>query len=210
MRYVSTRGGAPAASFADAMITGLAPDGGLYVPEVLPEISLSEFAAWADLTYAELAAEVMSRFAPDMARGTIDSACAAAYSAEVFGSVEVAPLTGLIDDTWLLHLSNGPTLAFKDMAMQLLGRLFDAELARRGEKLLVVGATSGDTGSSAEHAMIGRDNIGVVMLSPWGRVSDFQAAQMYSIDEPNIVNLAIRGVFDEAQDLVKATEKNGS
>jgi len=204
VRYVSTRGGAPAVSFADAMIAGLAPDGGLYVPETLPQISQAEFSAWADLAYADLAAELMARFAPDMARGTIDEACAGAYSADVFGSAEVAPLTPLVDDTWLLHLSNGPTLAFKDMAMQLLGRLFDAELERRGEKLLVVGATSGDTGSSAEHAMIGRDNISVVMLSPWGRVSEFQAAQMYSIDEPNIVNLAIDGVFDEAQDLVKA------
>jgi threonine synthase len=191
-------------SFAEAMITGLAPDGGLYVPEALPEVSQAEFRDWANLSYAELAAEVMARFAPDTARDTIDEACAAAYSAEVFGSAEVAPLTPLATDTWLLHLANGPTLAFKDMAMQLLGRLFDAELARRGETMLVVGATSGDTGSSAEYAMIGRDNISVVMLSPWGRVSEFQAAQMYSIDAPNIVNLAIKGVFDEAQDLVKA------
>ncbi len=191
-------------SFADAMITGLAPDGGLYVPAALPDISIEEFEAWASLSYAELAAEVIARFAPDMDRATIDEACAAAYSAAVFGSADVAPLAALVDDTWLLHLSNGPTLAFKDMAMQLLGRLFDAELARRGEKLLVVGATSGDTGSSAEHAMIGRENIRVVMLSPWGRVSEFQAAQMYSIDAPNIVNLAIEGVFDQAQDLVKA------
>jgi threonine synthase len=197
-------------SFADAMIAGLAPDGGLYVPESVPQISREEFIAWASLSYAELAAEVMSRFAPDMARATIDEACATAYSAEVFGSVEVAPLTLLDGDTWLLHLSNGPTLAFKDMAMQLLGRLFDAELARRGETLLVVGATSGDTGSSAEHAMIGRENIGVVMLSPWGRVSDFQAAQMYSIDAPNIINLAINGVFDEAQDLVKAVNADAA
>ncbi len=191
-------------SFADAMITGLAPDGGLYVPESLPDISIEEFGAWASLSYAELAAEIMARFAPDMDRATIDGACRAAYSAAVFGSIEVAPSAPLVDDTWLLHLSNGPTLAFKDMAMQLLGRLFDAELARRGEKLLVVGATSGDTGSSAEHAMIGRENISVVMLSPWGRVSEFQAAQMYSLDAPNIVNLAIEGVFDQAQDLVKA------
>ena len=204
MRYVSTRGDAPAVSFADAMITGLAPDGGLYVPEALPEIPAVELRGWVDLSYAELAAEVMARFAPDMARDTIDAACAASYSAEVFGSAEVAPLTPLAADTWLLRLANGPTLAFKDMAMQLLGRLFDAELARRGETLLVVGATSGDTGSSAEYAMIGRNNISVVMLSPWGRVSEFQAAQMYSIDAPNIVNLAIKGVFDEAQDLVKA------
>ncbi len=204
MRYVSTRGGAPAVGFADAMITGLALDGGLYVPETLPEIAAAEFRAWADLSYAELATELMIRFAPDMDRPVIERACREAYSADVFGSAEVAPMTALVDDTWLLRLSNGPTLAFKDMAMQLLGRLFDAELARRGEKLLVVGATSGDTGSSAEHAMVGRDNISVVMLSPWGRVSPFQAAQMYSIDAPNIVNLAINGVFDEAQDLVKA------
>ncbi len=204
MRYVSTRGGAPPVGFADAMIAGLAPDGGLYVPEKLPPIDLDEIRSWATLTYAELAAEVITRFAPDMDAASIEAACHEAYSAEVFGSAEVVASRELLDDTWLLGLSNGPTLAFKDMAMQLLGRLFDAELARRGQRLLVVGATSGDTGSSAEHAMIGRRNIGVVMLSPWGRVSPFQAAQMYSIDEPNITNLAINGVFDEAQDLVKA------
>ena len=186
------------------MIAGLAPDGGLYVPATVPQLDGEELQRWASLSYAQLAAAVIQLFAPDMDRETISKACAGAYSAEVFGSSEVTPLTPFLDDTWLLHLANGPTLAFKDLAMQLLGRLFDAELARRQEKVLVVGATSGDTGSSAEHAMIGRSNVGVVMLSPWGRVSPFQAAQMYSLDEPNIVNLAIDGVFDEAQDLVKA------
>ncbi len=204
MRYVSTRGGADPVGFAQAMIDGLAPDGGLYVPVVLPELSPPELRAWAGDSYAEVATDLIALLAPDMDRTTIETACAEAYSAEVFQSVEVAPVTKLVDATSLLHLSNGPTLAFKDMAMQLLGRLFDAELAKRGSRLLVVGATSGDTGSAAEHAMVGRSNIAVVMLSPWGRVSPFQAAQMYSLDEPNIVNLAIEGVFDEAQDIVKA------
>ncbi|MCP3973519.1 MAG: threonine synthase [bacterium] len=210
MRYVSTRGGVPPVGFADAMIAGLAPDGGLYVPQELPAIDLAEIRSWSTLCYADLATEVISRFAGDMDRAVVAAACRQAYSAEVFGSTEVVPAVALMDDTWLLRLSNGPTLAFKDMAMQLLGRLFDAELARRGERLLVVGATSGDTGSSAEHAMIGRKNISVVMLSPLGRVSPFQAAQMYSIDEPNIVNLAIDGVFDEAQDLVKAVNADAA
>lgn len=203
VEYVSTRGGVDATSFADAMIEGLAPDGGLYVPAQLPTIDGDEFRAWADLSYPDLAAELMIRFAPDMNADTIKRCCHEAYSQDVFGTGEVAPLAPLGDDTWLLRLSNGPTLAFKDMAMQLLGRLFDAELEQRSRTLLVLGATSGDTGSSAEHAMIGRHNVGVVMLSPWQRVSRFQAAQMYSLDEPNIVNLAIEGVFDEAQDLVK-------
>lgn len=192
------------------MIAGLAPDGGLYVPQELPAIDLAEIRSWSALSYADLAAEVISRFAGDMDRSVVAAACREAYSVEVFGSEEVVPTLGMTNDTWLLRLSNGPTLAFKDMAMQLLGRLFDAELTRRSERLLVVGATSGDTGSSAEHAMIGRKNISVVMLSPLGRVSPFQAAQMYSIDEPNIVNLAIDGVFDEAQDLVKAVNADAA
>ena len=131
MRYVSTRGKADPVSFADAMITGLAPDGGLYVPAELPRISDDEWRAWAPLPYAAMAAELLSRFAPDFDRATIDEACAAAYSPEVFAAPGVAPLRRLVDDTWLLNLSSGPTLAFKDMALQLLGRLFDAELARR-------------------------------------------------------------------------------
>jgi len=184
------------------MIAGLAPDGGLYVPDEVPQIG-DELRSWAQLSYAELATEIMTRFAPDMDRAVVAEACAGAYSSEVFATDDIVPISSLVDDTYLLHLSNGPTLAFKDMAMQLLARLLDAELERRGERLLVVGATSGDTGSSAEHAMVGRRNVAVVMLSPWGRVSPFQAAQMYSLDEPNIVNLAIEGVFDKAQDLVK-------
>jgi len=186
------------------MVQGLAPDGGLYVPETVPQILPAELAAWADLSYADLATEIIELLAPEMGRDVIAAACRGAYNSDVFGTDQVAPMTRLGSNEWLLELSNGPTLAFKDMAMQLLGRLFDAELERRSEKLLVLGATSGDTGSSAEYALVGRHNIGIVMLSPWGRVSRFQAAQMYSLNEPNIVNLAIDGVFDEAQDLVKA------
>jgi len=203
MRYVSTRGGAEPVGFADAMINGLAPDGGLYVPSEMPAVSADEFREWAALSYAELATEIMFRFAPDMGREVIAEACHGAYTAANFGSDEIAPMTQLADGTWLLHLSNGPTLAFKDMAMQLLGRLLDAELARRDQTMTVLAATSGDTGASAEHAMVGRERISVVMLAPHRRVSPFQAAQMYSLDEPNISNLAVQGVFDDCQDLVK-------
>ena len=204
MRYVSTRGGVEPVGFTGAMLAGLAADGGLFVPEEVPVVPEDVADSWRNLNYAELAAEVLARFATDIDRVQLAAACRDAYSETVFSHDDIVPVLELVDGARLLRLSYGPTLAFKDMAMQLLGRLFDLALAERGERLVVVGATSGDTGSAAEYAMVGRSNIAVVMLSPWGRVSRFQAAQMYSLDEPNIVNVAIDGPFDVAQDLVKA------
>jgi threonine synthase len=204
MRYVSTRGGMAPAAFCDILLEGLAPDGGLTVPEHYPAIDRATLARWRRLAYRELAFEVLQRFADDIAPEALRSIVDRTYTAAAFGCDEITPLRTLEPGLHLLQLSNGPTLAFKDVAMQLLGRLFEHLLARRGETLNILGATSGDTGSAAEHAMRGRRGIAVFMLSPHGKMSPFQAAQMYSLADPNIHNLAVRGVFDDCQDLVKA------
>jgi len=204
MRFISTRGGQPQV-FSDVLLEGLAADGGLYVPGSYPQVGAADLRAWrgvlADEGYAGLAYRVLKLFIDDP---DLRSLCDAAYSEANFGSALVTPVSQVDDDLYLAHLSNGPTAAFKDMAMQLLGRLFEHELARRGTTLNVLGATSGDTGSAAEYAMLGRAGITVAMLTPAGRMSDFQQAQMYSIDDPAIANVAVDGVFDECQDLVKA------
>ena len=211
MRYVSTRGGAPEASFLDILLSGLAPDGGLYLPAEYPRLERDELQSWRGFTYAELAAAVLRRFAPELPASDLERLCRSTYTAEVFGhgrpdsdATQIAPLRWLQPGLALLELSNGPTLAFKDMAMQLLGGLFEYTLARSGERLNIVGATSGDTGSAAEYAMRGRPGIKVFMLSPRGRMSAFQRAQMYSLADVNIFNIAVEGVFDDCQDLVKA------
>jgi len=192
--YVSTRGRATTRRFSEILLEGLATDGGLYVPAEIPQVRIESLRK---LSYPELACEILSRFiddVPDLRRIIFDT-----YTAQVFGSEEVTPLRTLEPGLHLLRLSNGPTLAFKDVALQLLGRLFE----KAGKKLNVLGATSGDTGSAAEHALRGRAGIKVFMLSPHERMSPFQRAQMYSLQDPNIHNLAVRGVFDDCQDLVK-------
>jgi len=204
LNYVSTRGGAPATSFTGILLEGLAPDGGLFVPERLPRFDAAELQSLSTLSYPDLAWRILSRFAPEWDAQELRRMLGDTYSRAVFGSDEVAPLRTLEPGLHLLGLSNGPTLAFKDVAMQLLGRLFESVLQRRGAELNVLGATSGDTGSSAEHAMRGRRGVRVFMLSPWQRMSPFQAAQMYSLQDANIFNIAIRGVFDQCQDIVKA------
>ena len=205
MNYLSTRGGMASARFSEVLLGGLAPDGGLVVPERYPRIDAATLARWRGLSYAELAFEVLRLYATDIDEAVLRSLTASAYSADVFGSDQVTPLSALGDDgLHLLHLSNGPTLAFKDVAMQLLGRLFEHVLARDGAELNILGATSGDTGSAAEYAMRGRRGVRVFMLSPHGRMSAFQAAQMYSLADPNIFNIAVDGVFDDCQDMVKA------
>ncbi|MFT3804630.1 MAG: threonine synthase [Burkholderiaceae bacterium] len=201
MLYVSTRGGMAPAPFRDILLGGLAPDGGLVMPEQYPRADL---AAWRGLSYPALAFEVLSRFATDIPAADLRELVERTYRADVFGSAEITPLRTLEPGLHLLALSNGPTLAFKDVAMQLLGHLFEYALAREGRELNIVGATSGDTGSAAEHAMRGRRGIRVFMLSPAGRMSPFQQAQMFSLQDPNIFNIAIEGVFDDCQDLVKA------
>jgi threonine synthase len=198
VRYVSTRGAAAPQRFADILLEGLAPDGGLYLPESWPGADL---AAWRGLTYAQLAARVLAPFMDDVPG--LEAIVARTYTKAVFGSEDIAPLKTLEPGLHLLALSNGPTLAFKDMALQLLGALFEDVLARRRQTLNVLGATSGDTGSAAEHALRGRRGVQVFMLSPHGRMSEFQAAQMYSLQDANIHNLAVEGSFDDCQDLVK-------
>ena len=198
MRYVSTRGAAPPRRFGDTLLEGLAPDGGLYVPESFPRL---ELGALRGKSYTDLAGAVLQPFMDDVPG--LAALIQRAYRAEVFGSDQITPLATLEPGLHLLRLANGPTLAFKDVAMQLLGELFASALARSGTSLNILGATSGDTGSAAEHALRGKRGIRVFMLSPHGRMSEFQRAQMYCLQDPNIHNLAVRGSFDDCQDLVK-------
>ena len=207
MRYVSTRSTAPGKGFSDILLEGLAADGGLYLPETYPQVSTETLEQWrallAEEGYAALAFEVVRLFVDDIPDADLRGILDRAYAPEKFLDPAVVPVTRLSDGLWLAHLSNGPSAAFKDMAMQLLGELFAYELARRGETITIVGATSGDTGSSAEYALQGKPGVRVFMLSPRGRMTPFQQAQMFSIDDPAIVNLAVDGVFDDCQDLVK-------
>jgi threonine synthase len=203
MRYVSTRGQTPSARFRDVLLEGLAPDGGLMVPERYPRIDTATLGRWRGLSYAQLAYELMSLFADDYPPAQLANLTRTVYTASTFGSDEVTPLVELEPGLKLLQLSNGPTLAFKDLAMQLLGALFEFELATASDALNVLAATSGDTGSSAEYAMRSRPAIRVFMLSPHGRMSAFQRAQMYSLTDPNIFNIAVEGTFDDCQDIVK-------
>ena len=174
------------------------------VPEDWPRIMPSKLAAMRDLPYPRLAFEVVRFFADDFPGAELKGICEAAYTRENFGTPEITPMSPLEGNLQLLHLSNGPTLAFKDIAMQLLGRLFENVLARQDRSLNILGATSGDTGSAAEHALKGRKGVNVFMLSPQGRMSAFQRAQMYSLQDANIFNIAIEGTFDDCQDVVKA------
>ena len=209
MRYVSTRDPEGASlGFTDILLEGLAPDGGLYLPETYPQVDAGTLASWRTLLetdgYAALAHAVLSLFIDDIPDADLRAICARAYRPGVFSDPQIVPVTELDGGLWLAHLSNGPTAAFKDMAMQLLGQLFEYELERRGAELNILGATSGDTGSAAEYAMLGLDRVRVFMLTPAGRMSPFQQAQMFSLDDPAIVNIAVSGVFDDCQDLVKA------
>jgi len=205
VKYVSTRGEAAGRGFAEILLEGLAPDGGLYVPERYPRVDAATLAAWRRLSYPDLAFAVMSLFIDDIAPADLRALVQKSYRAEVFGGdARIAPLRPLERGVFVLGISNGPTLAFKDVAMQFLGHAFEHELARQGRTLAVLGATSGDTGSAAEHALKGKRGIEVFMLSPLGRMSPFQQAQMYSLQDANIHNIAIEGVFDDCQDLVKA------
>lgn len=218
MKYLSTRGEPANKRFCDILLEGLAPDGGLYLPETYPRVDAVTLARWRDLYhrspqgYADLAFEILSLYIDDIPAEDLRAICRKTYTAEVFGTGEIVPLRHVEDGLWLEALSNGPTLAFKDMAMQLLGNLFEYELARRnggqGEQLNILGATSGDTGSAAEYAMRGKKGVNVFMTSPHGRMSPFQQAQMFSLQDANIHNLAIQGVFDDCQDIVKAVSND--
>ncbi len=221
MQYVSTRA-TPASApqqFSDILLGGLAPDGGLYLPAEYPQVTGAELDAWRKLPYADLAYEILKKFATDIPDADLKALTAKTYTPQVYRNVragesaaDITPLRVLEQDgdkTLILQaLSNGPTLAFKDMAMQLLGNLFEYTLAKDGAELNIFGATSGDTGSAAEYAMRGKKGIRVFMLSPHKKMSAFQSAQMFSLQDPNIFNIAVEGVFDDCQDLVKAVSND--
>ena len=205
MKYISTRGNSPTKNFTEILLGGLAPDGGLYLPEAYPQVTRAELDAWRPLAFA-----VLSKFITDIPADDLRTLVRKTYTAEVYCNgrsdsqvQDITPLRTLEPGVHILELSNGPTLAFKDMAMQLLGNLFEYTLDKQHDALNILGATSGDTGSAAEYAMRGKRGIHVFMLSPHGKMSHFQRAQMYSLQDANIHNIALSGMFDDAQDLVK-------
>lgn len=204
MNYVSTRGGGGARSFGAILLEGLAADGGLFLPESYARISADALQAMRGMRYADLAFAILSKFVDDIPAADLKALIERTYTKETFVSDDITPLKTLAPGLHILCLSNGPTLAFKDLAMQLLGNLFEYVLAKKSEALNILGATSGDTGSAAEYAMRGKQGIRVFMLSPLGKMSAFQTAQMFSLQDPNIFNLAVKGVFDDCQDIVKA------
>ncbi|MCG1054427.1 threonine synthase [Mycetohabitans sp. B5] len=221
MNYISTRGAGLGErhSFSDILLGGLAKDGGLYLPAQYPHVSDAELSRWRTLSYADLAFEILAKFCDDMPADDLLALTRRTYRADVYANVRdgsdaqrITPLKTLGFEGGaplaLLELSNGPTLAFKDMAMQLLGNLFEYALARHGQQLNILGATSGDTGSAAEYAMRGKRGVRVFMLSPHRKMSAFQTAQMFSLQDPNIVNIAVEGVFDDCQDIVKAVSND--
>ena len=223
MKYISTRAAAGSTErkrFCEILLEGLAPDGGLYLPEHYPQVDAATLDKWRSVYltqgYADLAFEVLSLYIDDIPADDLRALCRKTYTEAVFGTPEIVPLRKLEDaqsaagvtPLFIEALSNGPTLAFKDMAMQLLGNLFEYELARRGEELNIFGATSGDTGSAAEYAMRGKKGVRVFMTSPYGRMSPFQQAQMFSLMDENIHNIAVDGVFDDCQDMVKAVSND--
>ncbi|MBK7501395.1 MAG: threonine synthase [Polaromonas sp.] len=212
MNYLSTRGDNTPRKFCEILLEGLAPDGGLYLPQSYPHINDLALQKLREIHdkhgYADLAFAILSLYIDDIPAADLQAICRKTYTQEVFGTKDIVPLKELDDKVYLEALSNGPTLAFKDMAMQLLGNLFEYELARRHEELNIFGATSGDTGSAAEYAMRGKKGVRVFMTSPQGRMSAFQQAQMFSLMDANIHNIAIEGVFDDCQDLVKAVSND--
>ena len=208
MKYISTRGAMAPLEFSDTVLMGLAPDGGLALPERYPQVDRATLDAWRALPYPQLAFEILRLYATDIPEDDLKALTARTYTAEVFGCAAITPVKTLHDGVKILELSNGPTLAFKDMAMQLLGNLFEYVLQKRGERLNILGATSGDTGSAAEYALRGKANVNVFMLSPAGKMSAFQRAQMYSLTDENIHNIAVRGMFDDCQDIVKAVQND--
>ncbi len=215
MQYISTRGHGQSAKFSEIVLEGLASDGGLYVAEHYPKFSAEDLHAMRSMSYADVAFEVLKRFADDIPEEKLHDLVRSTYRADVYCNVRsgsdakrIVPVRAMQNGMYLMELSNGPTLAFKDMAMQFLGALFEYLLARDGKVLNILGATSGDTGSAAEYAMRSRKGIRVFMLSPHGRMSAFQRAQMYSLSDANIFNLSVVGVFDDCQDIVKEIGKD--
>ena len=210
MKYISTRGATDRKTFGEVLLMGLAPDGGLMLPEHYPQIDRATLDKWRGLAYADLAFEIMRLFATDIPEGDLRAIINRTYTAEAFGNAEITPVRTLSDGLKIQALSNGPTLAFKDMAMQFLGNAFEYVLKREGQTLNIVGATSGDTGSAAEYALRGKEGIHVFMMSPEGKMSAFQRAQMYSLQDENIHNIAVDGMFDDCQDIVKAIQNDAA
>ena len=210
MKYISTRGKTAPMDFSDVLLMGLAPDGGLMLPEYYPLVDSATLDEWRTLSYPELALAIMQRFATDIPYADLKDIVERTYTAEVFGSAEITPVRQLEDNFYILGLSNGPTLAFKDVAMQFLGNAFEYVLKQKEARITIIGATSGDTGSAAEYALRGKENIEVFMLSPHGKMSEFQRAQMYSLTDDNIHNIAIDGMFDDCQDIVKALQQDAA
>jgi len=210
MKYSSTRGADAEhpKPFCDILLEGLAPDGGLYLPQTYPVLTEDELAAMRVMSYADLAFDIMRRFVDDIPAEDLRKIVNKTYTKEVFGTDDITPIHTLEKDLHLLKCSNGPTLAFKDIAMQFLGHLFEYVLAKRHAEINILGATSGDTGSAAEYAMKGKKGVRVFMLSPFEKMSPFQCAQMFSLQDKNIINLAVRGVFDDCQDMVKAVSND--
>lgn len=215
MKYISTRGQSPALTFSEILLGGLAPDGGLYLPESYPQFNDADLTAMRGMNYRDLAFAVLSRLVDDIPAADLKIIIDKTYRADVYSftrpgqtAEDITPTLKLEDNLYLLSLSNGPTLAFKDMAMQLLGNLFEYVLAKTGQTTNILGATSGDTGSAAEYAMRGKKGIRVFMLSPHKKMSRFQTAQMFSLQDDNIFNIAVKGVFDDCQDMVKAVSND--
>ena len=217
MKYISTRGQSPALSFSEILLGGLAPDGGLYLPAHYPQFTAVDLSAMRGMSYRDLAFVILSRLIDDIPAADLKAIIDKTYRADVYNFThagqnadDIAPVLKLEDNLYLLSLSNGPTLAFKDMAMQLLGNLFEYVLAKKGETTNILGATSGDTGSAAEYAMRGKQGVRVFMLSPHKKMSRFQTAQMFSLQDENIFNIAVNGVFDDCQDMVKAVSNDAA
>ena len=215
MKYISTRGDSPKLNFTEVLLGGLAPDGGLYLPEHYPKFTNDELNDMREMSYQDLAFYIFEKFIDDIPENDLREIVNKTYSAETFSyareeqkAEDITPTLPLKNNLFLLSLSNGPTLAFKDIAMQFLGHIFEYVLGKQGKTLNILGATSGDTGPAAEYAMKGKKGIKVFMLSPHGTMSPFQSAQMYSLHDTNIFNIAIKGVFDDCQDIVKAVSKD--
>ncbi len=210
MKYISTRGNTAPKAFSEVLLMGLAPDGGLMLPERYPHIDAGTLQKWRGLSYAELAFEIISLFATDIPVEDLRDIISRTYTEATFGTQAITPVRTLSDGLKIQALSNGPTLAFKDMAMQFLGNAFEYVLNKEGKTLNILGATSGDTGSAAEYALRGKKGINVFMLSPEGKMSAFQRAQMYSLQDANIHNIAVEGMFDDCQDIVKAVQNDAA
>ena len=210
MKYISTRGNTAPKAFSEVLLMGLAPDGGLMLPERYPHIDAATLQKWRGLSYAELAFEIIGLFATDIPAEDLRDIISRTYTEATFGTQAITPVRTLSDGLKIQALSNGPTLAFKDMAMQFLGNAFEYVLNKEGKTLNILGATSGDTGSAAEYALRGKKGINVFMLSPEGKMSAFQRAQMYSLQDANIHNIAVEGMFDDCQDIVKAVQNDAA